>query len=272
MPHADLHRQLCRSAGPLTIAAAGVVLALPSPAAADLLPPAGPWPVAVPSAPNPLAGTPFPVNGANATANARLSAYLPVGRRGRRTTLTRVIGGRTVIRGTLRNADIHKRIRGAVLLLVAQNVYTGAWSKVANVRTGRTGRYRAVLPAGLTRRAALLYWPAAASPTPVASRRVTVKTSARVRLSARRRGSLVRFIGKVSGWPMPPGGLRVQVQVRNSDGWVTLRLPRTTPTGRFRASYRFRNGRRYRVRAVVPAQAGWPLYRGASRARTIRPR
>lgn len=259
----------------LFIASASFALGLNAPAHADsLLPPAGPWPTEIPTAPNPLLGTPSPVNGANASANVRLAVWLPVGRQ-RRDSVTRVAGGRTVIRGSLRNTDTRKAIGGAVLTLVNQNVYTGAWTKVGGTRTARNGRFRAVLPPGLTRRVAVTYWPAQISPAAISSRRLTVRSSAHVFLSAERRaGRRIVFRGRVSGAPVPSTRLRVAVQARNNLGrWVTLRLPLTDPAGRFVSSYRFSSRAPVVVRASVPSrQAGWLLYAGRSARVIARPR
>jgi hypothetical protein len=255
----------------LALAAAGAALVLPAAAAADaLLPPPGPWPTTVPDATSPLLGTPFALNGANASDNARLRAWLPVGG-ARRTAITRVIGGRSVVRGRLTNRDNGGPIRGAVVTLVAQNVYGDAWAKVADVRTGDLGQFRAVLPPGYTRRVAFLYWPTVHTLLPIPSRRLLVRTSSRVSLDTSTRGRVIRFRGKAGGFAVPSGGLRIAVQVRNSDGWITLRLPRSSPSGRFRTSYRFRVRRRYAVRAMVPAQTDWPLFRGTSRVLMVRP-
>jgi hypothetical protein len=271
MPARVPHRRGRRSTlVPLAAVAAGV--ALPSAAAGEaVLPPPGPWPTPVPDVPSPLLGTPYTLNGGNASDNARLHVWLPSGRR-QRTAITRVVGGRTVVRGELTNADNAGPISGAVVTLVAQDVYSGGWAKVADVRTTRRGRFRAVLPSGYTRRAAVLYWPTAHTLLPLPSRRLLVRASSRVWLTTSTRGRTVRFRGRASGFATPSGGLRVAIQVRNRDGWITLRLPRSSPSGRFRAAYRFRMRRRYAVRALVPAQTDWPLFRGTSRVRMVRPR
>ena len=244
-----------------------------APASAALVPPPGPWPVAISGATNPLTGSPAILNGAQATGNARLRVWLPS--RGRkRVALTRVIGGRTVVRGHLRNPDTRRSISGALVTLVAQNVYSGDWAAVGHVPTNRKGIFRGVLPPGGHRRVAVLYWPSVTSTSPVFSRRLLVRASGRVYLGrpVRTKPRLFRFGGKVSGAPIPARGLLVALQVRNRLGnWVTARIASTTPSGRYRIRYRFSPGR-LTVRIRVPAQTAWPLFGGQSAPRHIQVR
>jgi hypothetical protein len=242
-------------------------------AAAGLIPAAGPWPAPIAGAANPLIGTPYALNGANATASAQLRLWLVVGEM-RQTAITRRVGDRTLVRGELRNRDTHRAISGAALTLVAEDVYLGQWVAVGNLRTSRRGRFRAVLPETARHlRIAVMYYPAVASPLPIFSRRLLIRTGSRVWLAkphGRRRA--LHFHGRVSGGPVPASGLLVALQVRNSFGrWVTARLVRTRRDGRYRFGYRFPRGGRLTVRVLVPGrQSGWPLYAGASAPARIR--
>ena len=146
------------------------------------------------------------------------------------------------------------------------------WSAVATARTSRSGRFRAVLPAGANRRTAVLYWPAASSP--IFSRRLLVRAAGRVYLAKpyRSRPRTYRFDGKVSGAPIPAGGLLIALQVRNRRGnWVTARLARTNRFGRYRIRYTFPTRARLNIRIAAPSQGAWALYAGYSATRTIRP-
>ena len=144
------------------------------------------------------------------------------------------------------------------------------WQLIGTVLTTRHGRFRAVLPPGPSRRIAVLYWPDINTAGPLFSRRLLVRASARVYLKTRMpRGRRIVFGGRVSGAPIPPGGLVVAAQVRNRRAWATVRLVRTLPSGRFVARYRFKyGGRRYQVRALAPAQPAWPLYSGHSQVKS----
>jgi hypothetical protein len=256
------------------VTVAAVVAAITAtPARAVPLPPAGSWPAPVRGVVNSLAGTPLAFNGGHATQNASLRIWLPF-HGSRRTAITRRIGGRTVIRGRLRNRDDHRSISGAALQLAAQLVDRGDWFVAGAVRTNRKGGFRAVLPTGPTHRIAVLYWPTASSSSPVYSRRLLVRASARVRLhTSMLRGRRIIYRGHVAGASIPPGGLVVAAQVRNGRSWATVRIVRTLASGRFTARYRFKHSkRRYQVRALVPPQPSWPLYSGHSQPRHVRTR
>jgi hypothetical protein len=255
------------------ISTAAIVASAPAATHAKLLPPPGPWPAPVVDATNPLTGSPLVVNGAYATLNATLRVWLQAGS-AHRSALTRAFGARTVVRGRLRNRDNRRSISGAIVQLAVQDVRGSDWRLVGFARTSRTGRFRVVLPPGPTRRVAVLYWPAVDIPRPVFSRRLLVRTSARVYLKTTMlRGRRIVYRGRVSGATIPPGGLVVAAQVRNGPSWATVRLVRTRDSGRFVARYRFKYaGRRFRVRALVPSQPAWPLYSGHSHAQRVRSR
>jgi len=256
----------------VAVATAAVLVALWPAATTDasLLPPPGLWPAPVVGATNPLAGTPLAANGAPASADVTLDVWLPSGRH-RREAITRTIGEPTVVRGRLRDRASRRSIRAATVQLAAQNVSGGDWYLAALTTTNRKGGFKAVLPPGLTRRVAILYWPFVNSPTPLYSRRLLVRSASRVYLRTIVRGRSVVFTGRVSGDAIPPGGLVVAAQVRNGGAWVSVRLVRSQDDGRFRARYRFKYaGRRFLVRATAPSQPGWPFYSGSSRPQTIR--
>lgn len=259
----------------VTLATSVAVGATAAVADARLLAPAGPWPAPV-AAPNPLAGSPYMLNGAHASANASLRVWLP-NATARLTAIRRRVGGRTVVRGRLQNRDTRRSISGATVQLVARPAgpsSSGGWSLVDVARTTRKGTFRAVLPAGPTRRVAVVYWPTAMSPAPVYSRRLLVRATPRVYLKTSMlpgRRMIVR--GRVSGAPIPAGGLLVAAQVRNGRRWATIGLVRSRNSGRFIARYRFKyRNRGYLVRALVPSQPAWPLYTGHSHQRRVRSR
>lgn len=248
--------------------------AAPATAHAALLPPEGPWPAPVANASNPLAGTPFAVNGADATPNASLGVWLPVGT-SRQLEVTRTFGARTIVRGRVRNRDTQRSISGATVQLAANNVNEGgSWYLAGVAQSDRSGGFRAVLPAGPTRRVAALYWPTISATLPIYSSTLVVRTRARVYLrTSMLGGRRIIYRGRVSGAAIPPGGLLVAAQVRNGPSWATVQLVRTYSSGRFTAHYRFKyRGRRFQVRARVPSQPAWPLYTGQSKTRWVRSR
>lgn len=265
-------RLVARSAGAGLLSAVLLVALTPAARAAKLIPPPGPWPVAVSGAANPLAGTPLIANGTHATANASLRVWLADGHK-QRTTITRPVGRPTAVAGRLRNRDTRRSIAGAIVTLVAQNVYHDEWTVVANARTNRKGHFRVILPSAYHRRAAIIYYPDVNATVPVYSRRLLVRASGRVFLGrphhTKRR---YRFDGVVSGAPVPATGLLVALQVLNRTGhWITARLANTRPDGHFRIRYTFLPGR-LSVRVLAPSQTAWLLFGGHSRTRTITPR
>jgi len=257
----------------LTIGAAAALA--PASADAKLIPPPGPWPTTVSAAANPLIGTPFTLNGAYATANADLRIWI-ASRGERATSITRTVGKQTVIDGRLRNRDNRRPIVGATVTLATQNVYASEWTAISNVRTSQTGEFRAILPPGYHRRAAVLYFPAIDAPSPIFSRRLLIRAKSRVDLAPPvRTRRAYRFDGQVSagGAPVPASGLLLALQVKNRHGnWITARLSKTTPSGRFRIRYTFPTPGRLKARIAVPAQTAWALYAGHSQTWTIEPR
>jgi hypothetical protein len=88
-----------------------------------------------------------------------------------------------------------------------------------------------------------------------------------------RNGGRVVFRGRVRSLPVPATGKLVEVQVKQPTGeWTTFRTLRTDAQGRWRLRYRFRRTAchtRYRLRARIPAEAGYPFATGRSRARSV---
>jgi hypothetical protein len=251
---------------------ASALLAQGAPAA--IIPAAGPWPTDIPGAANPLTGTALAVNGTNATANAELRVWLPS--HGKRLkTLTTTATHNVRVEGRLRNRDTNLAIAGATVTLVTQNVYVPEWTTVINLVTDANGQFAAVVGPGFHRRFAAIYYPAVISPGPVFSSRTLVRVHSSVALLrpyGNRRS--YRFDGQVSAGvaPIPQTGLVIALQVRNRTGWVTARLAKTRPTGRFRIRYRFPNAASLPVRVLLPSQPGWALYAGHSQTRRIHPR
>jgi hypothetical protein len=88
-------------------------------------------------------------------------------------------------------------------------------------------------------------------------------------------GQRVRFGGQVRSVPVPAGGKLVQLEVLLSGRWQTFRTARTDAAGRWVIPYRFartRGVQRYRFRASLPAEGGYPFGAGGSRSLTVRVR
>jgi hypothetical protein len=189
-----------------------------------------------------------------------------VERAARRTTARARHGSLVVIRGRLTAAGAPLANRRVAVRRVSRThasqlppVLTGARGRIATLLRARTSavvqlRFAGddrVLPS--TRRLAI-HVPAPA----------TIKVDRR----AVRGGERVTFHGRVRGGAIPRRGKLVEVQAHFRDRWRTISAVRSTRAGRWRFAYRFQAaGRtaRYRMRARVPAEAGYPFAAGASR-------
>lgn len=86
-------------------------------------------------------------------------------------------------------------------------------------------------------------------------------------------GGRLTLRGRVDSTPIPAGGKLVEVQVRQPTGeWTTFRTLRTDGGGHWSMGYRFRLVRchtTYRLRAHIPAEAGYPFTAGHTPARRV---
>jgi hypothetical protein len=145
------------------------------------------------------------------------------------------------------------------------------------LRTGADGRFEYATTADSSRTLRFLH---AATPTALpADAEVTItvpaSTTARVRPRNVRNGHAVTFSGRLRGLPPPPSGKLVELQVRFRTGWQTFRTIRTHTNGRWSARYRFARTRgvvRYRFRARLPREAGYPFDTGVSKSVSVRVR
>ena len=179
----------------------------------------------------------------------RLYAWLERGRR-RVTSTTTAHGVRVRIRGRL--TDSSGRPLGRAPVAMQEQRDGGAWRPITGVRTRRDGRFTTFTKVGPSRRFRLMRDGAA------------VYLRQRVRAPVvlwRVRGGHVA--GRVTGGWVPAGGVRVAVQTRRSGSWVTRATVRSDGAGHFGA--RARLSATARVRALAPAQSGYPFARGTSR-------
>lgn len=182
-------------------------------------------------------------------------------------------GGRSVgIRGRLLSAS-GVPVAGARVCVATRVPIPGNLERVvATPTTGTDGRFAAQLPTGPSRQVRIAYWWNRAR---VAERHLSLSVHAHPRLLARphhplRNGHAVRFAVKLQG---PAAERRwIRIQARSGHHWVEVRNGRTNAKGIYRAHYRFHattGRRRYRFRAVVPSQRGYPYERGHSRVRKV---
>jgi hypothetical protein len=152
---------------------------------------------------------------------------------------------------------------------------TGTWTPLGSAMTDADGQFSAQIPAGASRSILVVYHPGTPGQAPSAVTETNAVVPARVVVRARRtrvrNGQSVILRGRVAG-PIPRGGVRVALEVREPSRWIpvatTRRLVRTSKSGSFELAYRFRKTFRratYRFRVVANEDSGFPYSRAASR-------
>jgi hypothetical protein len=178
----------------------------------------------------------------------------------------RIALGRGVkIAGQLRRAN-GDPVRDAEVLVLTRSP-TSPEQVVGTLRTDDHGAYEYVARAGSTSTLRVVF-----GGTPLllpAQREVTLRVPAESTIRTRprrvRNGQAVTFDGRLRSLPVPAAGKLIELQVVLSGRWQTFRTVRTSPSGSWRVRYRFRRScgvLRYRFRARLPAEAGYPFEAG----------
>jgi hypothetical protein len=197
-------------------------------------------------------------------------------------------GVRGVRRGITASRHDHPRVSGRVLdsagepvvgakvCVAAQRLpHHAAESILATPVTDADGHYSVAIPAGPGRRLRVAYW---ANDQRALQRFERIRFRARPRLRLRPRGTLrngqrVRFVVHLPG---PDAGRRlVRIEALSHHHWVPVTGGRTGSRGVYHGTYRFHGTtgtRRYRFRALVPHQTGYPYAAGASSVKRKRVR
>ena len=83
----------------------------------------------------------------------------------------------------------------------------------------------------------------------------------------------MRFVGRLLGGHVPPGGKLVELQALVSRGWRTFATETTDRHGEMSYAHRFAltsRGRSFRFRLLVRRAADYPFERGTSRSISVR--
>jgi hypothetical protein len=177
-------------------------------------------------------------------------------------------GRAAVVAGRLAN-DAGDPIRGARLCVKMATI--GIGDRAANVGstvTDAEGRYRYEVAPGPNREVTIGY--RHDSQQVARDVRYYAQAGPSLRVSSRRvsNGERVRFWGQLPG-PRNAGRVVVlQAGTIGSKRWITFRKASSKAQGVFRAGYRFTSTTRrtrYKFRAVVPRQAGYPWVAGRSK-------
>jgi hypothetical protein len=174
---------------------------------------------------------------------------------------------RAIVRGRLEGPG--GPIAGATVCALTRTAVAGSPIVVAaTALTGADGGYAIELPPGPSR---AVYIHHAYGDRVIARHGLGVRSIVRPSLSvdprrARNRGRL-RFAGSLPGPACFDRVVKIQARI-GRHRWQVFRTDRADAACAFAARYRLRATReaeRYRFRALVPAQAGYPFERGNSR-------
>lgn len=180
------------------------------------------------------------------------------------------IGRRVRIRGRLTTPG-GNALQGAQVDVSARPEEAGAqFQPVSTLTTSRTGRFTYLVPAGPNRSVRFHY--AGAPKIRPQTRNVDVRVRAASRMRSSRRsvvnGEAVTFRGRLQGGFVPSAGKLVELQFFARGRWRTFATTRSDAAGRWRYDYRFDGTRgtvRWRFRARIPREAGYPFTLGTSR-------
>ena len=139
------------------------------------------------------------------------------------------------------------------------------------MRVSSTGGFRFTVPRGPARLFRFRFpgSPTVRGATAVVDAQVRAASTFEASSSNVVNGEYVRFRGRLKGGLIPPGGKLVELQVFTRRRWRTFALPRADArTGRWAFDYRFEAVRghvRFRFRARIRQEAGYPFHTGISR-------
>lgn len=146
--------------------------------------------------------------------------------------------------------------------------------QVATLTTAADGGFAYEVDADASRRLRFVYAGTATTLPAEGSAELLVRGASTLKVRPRHvlNGGSVTFTGRVRGGPLPAKGKLVELQVRLTHEWSTFRTTRTDTEGSWSVPYPFRRtcGRaRYRFRARLPGEAGFPFRPGRSRVGTV---
>ena len=166
-------------------------------------------------------------------------------------------------------------VAGADVEVLSQTRLRGAkLTRIATVRTDRSGGFRYKVPKGPSRLVRFGYRAHSSDATFAHTTDIDVRVQGQVSLRLSRprlrNGQTLRYTGTVAG----VGARRplVQIQVRDRGRWVNVCVVRTKARGAYACSYHFRRTFRpttYTFRALVRKQEGLPYETDASPRKSV---
>jgi hypothetical protein len=185
-----------------------------------------------------------------------------------RETLTVGFGREAEVVGTLRT-NSGDPVGGATLCVKMQTLGVNARaSTVGTIATDANGNYSYKVPAGPNRDIVIGYRHGASQVARDVRYYAHVRPSLHASPKELENGKQVHFWGQLPG-PNGDGQVVVmQANVVGSKRWITFRKATTNHRAIFKAAYHFTattHTTKYRFRAVVPTQAGYPWVQGHSK-------
>jgi hypothetical protein len=185
-------------------------------------------------------------------------------------------GSEVTIGGRLENRD-GQALADAEVQVLSRSA-TSPEQLVGVLRTDAQGNYTYNTQAGSTRTLRFVYHGTPLTLPTASEVALFVPAASTIRARPRqvRNGQAVHFVGRLrSLLPPPAAGKLIELQVVLSGEWQTFRTTLTDAQGGWRVPYRFRRTcglTRYRFRARVPAEAGYPFETGLTRPLKVRVR
>ncbi len=183
-------------------------------------------------------------------------------------------GHRSRLQGRLADKDNKPMAKSPVAVSELLDLPGASWQPVRTVTTNSRGNYRfRTARRGASRTIRIRY---EGTPTVRPSQsdvHLSVDASSTLHVSRHsvRTGHAVRFSGTLRGGHVPSGKL-VQLQVRVHGRWQTFANPHAKANGGWTYVYKFTGtygSARYRFRARIPSQAGYPFATGHTTTTTI---
>ena len=185
------------------------------------------------------------------------------------------LGRQVKIAGQLRTRAGHG-IPGAEVQILESSAVSPE-HPLATLRTDQRGRWIYLVRATSTSVLRVVH--AGTATTLPSQREVNLLVPATSTIKARPRrlvnGQAVTFRGVLGSRPIPAAGKLVELQVVLSGRWQTFQTVRSDARGAWKVRYRFRRScglTRYRFRARLPAEAGYPFEAGRTPALLVRVR
>ena len=186
------------------------------------------------------------------------------------------VGRSSLLRGQLkiRGKAVKRRV---TLQVFSRQLGTDQWKPLRSIRTSTSGRFRYRARRGPARTIRFRYPGTRTIRGDNAAVKLQVAASSTMRGPRRAvvNGEYATFRGRLRGGWVPAAGALVELQVYARGSWRTFAQPRTDQAGRWRYQYRFETisgNARFRFRARIRRQTGYPFATGASRTVHVRVR